>query len=321
MSGESNPNQGEKPIRPDLSVQLGSVRLPNPVMTASGTCGYALELNDFVPVAQLGGFVTKSITLKPRRGNPPQRTVETPGGMLNAIGLANIGLERFCREKLPLFDKMDIPLFVNVAEKSVERYVEVARRVCEIRRVNGLELNISCPNVKEGGVEIGSDPGQINKLVSAVRRACPDTLLIVKLTPSVTDVTLPARAAIDAGADALSLINTLTGMAIDIETRKPHLANRTGGLSGPAIKPIAVRMVNQVYEEVAKTANIPIIGIGGISNANDALEFIIAGATAVQVGTAVFTDPACMIQTIEGIEAYLTRHRLTALSDLIGSLR
>ena len=321
MNGQNNTNPVEKSIPPDLSVLLGSVRLPNPVMTASGTCGYALELNDFVPVARLGGFVTKSITLKPRRGNPPQRTVETSAGMLNSIGLANIGLERFCHEKLPLFDQLDIPLFVNVAEKSVERYVEVSRRVCQSRRVNGLELNISCPNVKEGGVEIGSDPCQIGKLVAAVRRACPETLLIVKLTPSVTEITLPARAAIDAGADALSLINTLTGMAIDIETCKPRLASRTGGLSGPAIKPIAVCMVNQVYEEVAKAAQIPIIGIGGISNAADALEFIIAGATAVQVGTAVFTDPACMIQTIEGIEAYLTRHHITALTDLIGSLR
>ncbi len=308
-------------IKPDLSVQLGPFMLSNPVMTASGTCGYTYELNDFVPVTQLGGFVTKSITLKPRKGNPPQRTVETASGMLNAIGLANIGLEKFCTDRIPEIKTMGIPVFVNVAEKSLERYVEVSKRLSDYEEIAGIELNISCPNVKEGGVHFGSDLKAIEELVAAIKKACPKTYLIVKLTPSVTDITLPAKAAIHAGADCLSLINTLTGMAIDIEKRKPILGNRTGGLSGPAIKPIAIRMVNQVYENVAKEANIPLIGIGGISCASDALEFMIAGATAVQVGTTVFTEPGCMMRTIKGMEDYLIRHKIAKISDLIGSLK
>lgn len=304
----------------DLSVQLGTVTLANPIMTASGTCGYTFELDDFVPVRQLGAFVTKSITLKPRKGNPPQRTVETAAGMLNAIGLANIGLERFCSECIPQFDEMGIPVFVNVAEKSIERYVEVSRKLCDYPQVSGLELNVSCPNVNEGGIEIGTNPVEIGKLVTAVRKACPTTLLIVKLTPTITDITLPAKAAIEAGADVLSMVNTFIGMAIDIEKRRPILGNRTGGLSGPAIKPLAVRLVNKVYTEVAHPAGVPLIGIGGIRTPEDALEFIIAGATAVQVGTAVFTDPACMIRVIQGIEAYLTRHNFSNLSQLTGAL-
>lgn len=313
---------GNTPVTtPDLSVQLGPVQLKNPILTASGTCGYTWELGDFVPVTELGGFVTKSITLKPRKGNPPQRTVETAAGMLNAIGLANIGLERFCNERIPEIERMGIPVFVNVAEKSIERYVEVSQRLSDCEQIAGLELNISCPNVHEGGLQFGTDPVAIGKLVAAVREACPKTYLMVKLTPSVTDITLPARAAIESGADCLTLINTFTGMKIDIETRRPILGNRTGGLSGPAIKPLAVRLVNQVYEKVARDAGIPLIGIGGIACAEDALEFIIAGATAVQVGTSVFTDPGCMARTLGGLNDYLTRHQIPRLSQLIGSLR
>ncbi|MCH9021697.1 MAG: dihydroorotate dehydrogenase [Planctomycetes bacterium] len=307
-------------VEPDLSVMLGSVRLANPVMTASGTCGYSFELNDFVPVRELGAFVTKSITLKPRKGNPPPRTVETASGMLNSIGLANIGLERFCSENIPQVEQLDIPIIVNVAEKSVERYVEVAGRLSEYSQVSGLELNVSCPNVKEGGIEIGSNPSEIAKLVTAVRKKCPQLLLIVKLTPNVTDITLPAKAAIEAGADCLSLVNTLTGMAIDVESRKPLLASVRGGLSGPAIKPIALHMVHEVYQKVARSNGIPIIGIGGISSASDALEFIIAGATAVQIGTAVFVDPGCMTGAIEGIRQYLIRHNIPSVRELVGTL-
>jgi len=304
----------------DLSVRLGDVRLANPVMTASGTCGYAFELRDFVDLSRLGGFITKSITPEERQGNKPQRTVETAAGMLNAIGLANVGLERFIDEKLPLLKKMPIPVFVNVAGKTIEEYVAVSQRLSRISQISGLEINISCPNVKQGGINFGTDPKATAELVKAVRKSCPDTLLIVKLTPNVTDITFSAGAAVEAGADVLSLVNTFVGMAIDIETKKPILANRTGGLSGPAIKPMAVYMVNRVYNEVAKSADIPIIGLGGISCADDAIEFIIAGATAVSVGTQMMIDPGCAVGIVDGIEDYLVGHKLGSAGELIGSL-
>ena len=305
---------------PDLSVELGSVRLANPVLTASGTCGYAFELGDFVDLSQLGGFISKSITLEPRAGNPPQRTVETAAGMLNAIGLANVGLERFVTERIPVLEKMGVPVFVNVAGKTVDEYVEVARRLAEAPVVAGLELNVSCPNVKQGGMSFGTNPVELARLVGAVRRECGESLLIVKLTPNVTDITIPARAAIEAGADGLSLVNTFTAMAIDSETRRCALGNRTGGLSGPAIKPIALYMVNRVYQEVAKAAGVPIIGLGGITGASDALEFIIAGASAVSIGTATMIDPVCLTDTISGIREYLVRHGLAGVRDLVGTL-
>jgi dihydroorotate dehydrogenase (NAD+) catalytic subunit len=309
-------------MTPDISTRLKHITLNNPIMTASGTCGYTYELNDFVKISSLGAFVTKSITLKPRRGNPPQRTVETPSGMLNAIGLANIGLDRFIKENMPLFDDLTIPLFVNVAEKSPERYVEVIKKVCDMERVNGIELNISCPNVHKGGVTIGADCVQTEQLVNRVKAAMSeDKLLIVKLTPNVTDISKAAQAAVDGGADCLSLINTITGMVIDIESRTPVIGNRIGGISGPAIRPIAVRMVNQVYDNVAKKHDIPIIGIGGIASTSDALQFIIAGASAIQVGTAVFTNPGIMTEIIKGIEVYMQKHRISKLSELIGSLK
>ena len=307
-------------IEPDLSVQLGPIRLNNPVMTASGTCGYALELANFVELDRLGAFVTKSVTPEPRQGNPPQRVVETAAGMLNAIGLANIGLDRFCKEKVPMLETMGIPIFVNVAGRTIDEYVAVAERLKDITVISGLELNVSCPNVKHGGLAFGTDPATTSKLVAAVRKRCPDTLLIVKLSPNVTDITVTAQAAVDAGADALSLVNTFKGMAIDCETRKPLLANRTGGLSGPAIKPLALHMVHEVYKKVAQPAGIPIIGLGGICCASDALEFIIAGASAVAVGTATMIDPKCLTRIIDGIRTYLLRHRLSAVSQLVGAL-
>jgi dihydroorotate dehydrogenase (NAD+) catalytic subunit len=306
---------------PDLSVELGPVRLANPVMTASGTCGYAFELSDFADLGRLGGFITKSITMKERVGNPPQRAVETAAGMLNSIGLANVGLDRFIEEKIPLLEEMPIPVFVNVAGRTIEEYVEVSRRLSEIEVIRGLELNVSCPNVNEGGITFGIEAAATGQLVAAVRRACPDTLLIVKLTPNVTDITEPARAAVEAGADVLSLINTFTGMAIDIETGKPVLGNRTGGLSGPAIKPLAVYMVQRVYQEVARPGRIPIIGLGGICCAEDALEFIIAGASAVSVGTAAMVDPGCLVRIVEGIREHLVRHEIKGVRELVGSLK
>ena len=304
----------------DMAVKLGPVRLQNPVLTASGTCGYAFELSDFVDLGRIGGFITKSITLEPRDGNPPQRTVETAGGMLNSIGLANIGLERFCRERVTLLARMTVPVFVNVAGKTIEEYTAVAARLGQVDTISGLELNISCPNVKQGGMAFGTDPLQVEKLVAAVRSQCPKTMLIVKLTPNVTDITATAKAAIEAGADALSLINTFSAMAIDIESRKPILGQRTGGLSGPAIKPIAVYMVHRVYQEVAKPAGIPIIGMGGICCGTDALEFIIAGATAVCIGTAAMINPACLTAIPADIEKYLLKHNISSVSKLTGSL-
>jgi len=304
----------------DLSVELGRVRLANPVMTASGTCGYAFELKDFVDISRIGGFVTKSITLEPREGNLPQRTFETASGMLNSIGLANVGLERFCAEKLPLLEKMTVPVFVNVAGRTLEDYVAVSERLSGIGAISGLEINISCPNVKVGGITFGVDPKATAELVGAIRQRCPETYLIVKLTPNVTDITVGARAAVEAGADALSLVNTFTGMAIDVEKRQPVLGGRTGGLSGPAIRPIAVHMVSRVYQEVAKSAGVPIIGMGGICCAHDALEFIIAGASAVAVGTNVLVDPGCLVRIVEGIRDYLVEHDLKSAKELVGSL-
>ena len=304
----------------DISVDFAGVRLANPVLTASGTCGYADELADFMDINTLGGFITKSITLEPRKGNATPRIVETDAGMLNAIGLANVGLERFVREKLPVIETMSIPVFVNVAGTTIDQYVAVTRRLASENAVAGFELNISCPNVKKGGISFGTDPSQVVEITRAVKAACGEKVLIVKLTPAVTDISETARAAIEGGADALSLINTFTAMVIDTETRKPVLANRTGGLSGPAIKPIAVYLVNKVYREVTKQAGVPILGLGGIRTATDAIEFIIAGASAVAVGTASFVEPDCAVRIVEGIKSYCAKHNITRLSDLAGSL-
>lgn len=304
----------------DITVDFAGIRLANPVFTASGTCGYADELSDFMDVNCLGGFITKSITLKPRKGNATPRIVETDSGMLNAIGLANIGLDKFIEEKLPILEKMTAAVFVNVAGRTIDEYVAVVQRLSSEKAITGFELNISCPNVKKGGISFGRDPEQVKEITSAVKKAAGQKVLMVKLSPTVTDISVIARAAVEAGADALSLVNTFTAMVVDIESRKPVLANRTGGLSGPAIKPIAVHLVNKVYNEVAKSREIPILGVGGIRTASDAIEFIIAGASAIGIGTANFIDPGCAAKIIEGIKKYCIRNNISNIKELIGSL-
>ena len=304
----------------DISVDFAGIKLANPVFTASGTCGYADELSDFMDVKSLGGFITKSITLKPRKGHPTPRIVETDSGMLNAIGLANIGLDKFIEEKVPIIREMSIPVFVNVAGETIEEYVAVAERLSSEKVIAGFELNISCPNVAKGGIYFGTDPALVTEITSAVKKVVGEKVLMVKLPPAVTDISVIAQAAVEAGADAISLINTFTAMVIDIETRKPVLANRTGGLSGPAIKPIAVYLVNKVYREVTKDRGIAILGMGGIRNASDAIEFIIAGASAVAIGTASFIEPACAVKIIEGIKKYCVSHKITQIKELVGTL-
>jgi len=307
----------------DITVDFAGIRLANPVFTASGTCGYADELADFMDVNCLGGFITKSITIKPREGNATPRIVETDSGMLNAIGLANIGLDKFIEEKLPILEQMTAAVFVNVvnvAGRTIDEYVAVAQRLASEKAIAGFELNISCPNVKKGGISFGRDPEQVTEITSAVKEAIGQRVLMVKLSPTVTDISLIARAAAEAGADALSLVNTFTAMVVDIETCKPVLANRTGGLSGPAIKPIAVHLVNKVYNEVAKSRGIPVLGVGGIRTASDAIEFIIAGASAVGVGTANFIEPGCTAKIVEGIKKYCVRKEITNIKELVGSL-
>ena len=304
----------------DISVDFAGIRLANPVLTASGTCGYADELGDFVDIKSLGGFITKSITLKPRKGHPTPRIVETDSGMLNAIGLANIGLDKFIEEKLPVIREMSIPVFVNIAGETVEEYVAVAERLAPEKAIAGFELNVSCPNVTRGGIAFGIDPILVTEVTSAVKKTAGEKVLMVKLPPAVTDISVIARAAVDGGANAISLINTFTAMVIDIESRRPVLANRTGGLSGPAIKPIAVYLINKVYQEVAKERGVPILGMGGIRTASDAIEFIIAGASAVAVGTETFIEPGCAAKIIEGIRQYCARHNIASIRDVVGSI-
>ena len=303
----------------DISVEFAGLKLGNPVFTASGTCGYADELGEFMDLNSLGGFITKSITVYPRKGNPVPRIVETDSGMLNAIGLANVGLDKFIEEKLPVLQKMKPAVFVNVAGETIEDYVKVTEKLCGEQAIAGFELNISCPNVKKGGITFGTDPAQVKEITTAVKAAAGEKVLMVKLSPNVTDISVTARAAVDAGADALSLVNTFTAMVIDIEKRRPVLANRTGGLSGPAIKPIAVYMVNKVYREVAKEAKIPILGGGGIRNSSDAVEFILAGASAVSVGTWNFIKPDCAAKIADGIKDYCQRHGISSIKELVGS--
>ena len=302
-------------------VDFAGLQLATPVMTASGTCGYADELAEFMDVSVLGGITTKSISLKPRKGNPTPRIVETSEGMLNAIGLANMGLDQFVEEKIPILDQLNTNIFVNLAGQTIDDYVTVAQRLSAESAIDGFELNISCPNVKKGGITFGTDPKLIGDITSAVKQVCGDKPLMVKLTPTVTDISVTAQAAVDAGADALSLVNTFTAMVIDIEKRRPVLANRTGGLSGPAIKPIAVYLVNKVYNEVAKDAGVPILGMGGIRNTEDALEFIIAGATAVAVGTATFVYPDTAEMIVQGLGEYCRNKGVFDIKKLIGCLK
>ena len=303
-----------------ISVDFAGLKLSNPVFTVSGTCGYADELGDFMDVNRLGGFITKSITLKPRKGNAPPRIVETDSGMLNAIGWANVGLDSFIEEKLPVIREMSPAVFVNVAGETIADYVAVVERLANESGIAGFELNISCPNVEHGGVSFGTDAAQVTEITGAIKEASGDKVLMVKLAPAVTDIGIMARAAVDAGADALSLINTFTAMVIDIDTRKPVLTNRTGGLSGPAIKPIAVYLVNKVYNDVTKERGVPILGMGGIRTASDAVEFILAGASAVGIGTANFIEPDCAAKIIDGVKQYCARNKIENIEELTGSL-
>jgi dihydroorotate dehydrogenase (NAD+) catalytic subunit len=305
----------------DISVDFAGINLKNPVLTASGTFGYGDELCDFLDVNKLGGIITKSITPLPRKGNPPERIVETDSGMLNAIGLANIGLEKFITEKLPILEKFDTKIFVNAAGKVIDDYIIVVERLSEFDCIAGFELNISCPNVKQGGIAFGTNPKNVSKITKKVKKNAKNKPLIVKLSPNVTDISEIAESAADAGADALSLVNTFTAMAIDIETRNPQLANKTGGLSGPAIKPIALYMVNKVYRDVAVKYNIPLLGLGGIRNSSDAVEFMIAGATAVAVGCANFVNPQCTMEIIKGIKTYCLENGIEKIDRLVGSLK
>jgi dihydroorotate dehydrogenase (NAD+) catalytic subunit len=302
-----------------LSVRIGPLTLKNPVLTVSGTCGYGDEYAPFTDLSRLGAFTTKSVTLQERKGNAPPRIVETTGGMLNAIGLANVGLERFVTEKLPVLAELGVPAIVNVAGHTVDDYRKVCERLDTFDAVAAIELNVSCPNVKDGLV-FGTDACALGKLVKAIRAVVRRSVLIVKLSPNVTDICGTARAAVEAGADCLSMVNTFVGMAIDVERQRPVLANLTGGLSGPAIKPLALHLLYRVHREVAGPAGTPIIGMGGIMSWSDAVEFILAGATAVGIGTALFVDPTMPIRVIEGIEDYLRRHGLTSVSELVGRL-
>jgi len=301
--------------RPDMSVELAGIKMRNPVMTASGTFGYGAEFADYMNLESIGAMITKGLSLNPKAGNATPRIVETPGGMLNAIGLQNVGVDAFIAQKLPYLSKVATPVIVNLYGNTLEEYGEVASRLDGLPGVAGVEVNISCPNVKQGGIVFGTDPLAAQEVVRLVKRSTSKPI-IVKLSPNVTDVVLMAKACADAGADALSLINTLTGMAIDLERRRPILANVTGGLSGPGIKPVALRMVWQV----AKNVQLPIIGIGGIMNARDALEFILAGASAVQVGTASFLDPSAAQTIAQEMEQYLADHNIESISSMIGAL-
>lgn len=296
-------------------VTIGKLKLKNPVLVASGTFGYGDELLGTVDISRLGGIVTKSLTLKPKIGNPPPRVAETPCGMLNSIGLANIGVDKFIRDKLPILKKYDTAIIVNIAAKRVEDYCEIIRRLEDAGGANAYEINISCPNVKEGGLEFGTNPSMTAKIVSETRKLT-DKTLIIKLTPNVTRISEFAKVCKEEGADAVSLINTIVGMAIDIRTRKPKVATITGGLSGPAIKPIAIAKVFEVFQNV----DIPIVGIGGITTWEDAIEFMIAGARAIQVGTANFIDPTASLQIISGIIRYCEENKIQDINDIVGSI-
>lgn len=302
-----------------LEVTIAGVRLRTPLLTASGTCGYGPEYADILDYSRLGGFTTKSVTLSERLGNEPQRVVEVRAGLLNAIGLANAGLKRFIAEKIPFIRTMPTQVFVNVAGYKLEDYIAVSEALDEFDCLAGLELNVSCPNVADG-LMFGTSPPLLRELVAAVRKVVRRRMLVVKLSPNVTDVAELARAAIDGGAQALSLINTYVGMAIDARTWKPMLANVTGGLSGPAIKPLALFNVHRVYREVTSKNGVPIIGMGGVQTVSDAVEFMLAGASAVAVGTALFVDPTLPDTIATGLATYVRERGLKSVNDLVGRL-
>jgi dihydroorotate dehydrogenase (NAD+) catalytic subunit len=299
----------------DLSVKIGNLELKNPVMTASGTFGYGLEFADFIDLSRLGGIIVKGTTLNHREGNLYPRMAETPSGMLNAVGLQNKGVEYFAEHIYPQIKDIDTNMIVNVSGACVEDYVATAERIASLEKIPAIELNISCPNVKQGGMAFGTSCEGAASVVKAVRQVYPKTL-IVKLSPNVTDIASIACAVEAEGADSVSLINTLMGMSIDAERRRPRLSTITGGLSGACVKPVALRMVWQV----AKAVKIPVIGLGGISSATDAIEFMLAGASAIQIGTANFIDPAITVKVADGIEEYLTRHGFKSVSEIVGAL-
>ena len=302
--------------KPDLRVKIGPLTLKNPVLTASGTFGYGQEYSELVDLSLLGGIVVKGLSLKPRSGNPPPRTVETPCGMLNAIGLANVGLESFLKEKLPALQKLKTAVIVNIYGHSINEYGEVAAGLKGVKGISAIEVNISCPNVEKGGIAFGTDADMSARVTERVLKNS-DKPVIVKLSPNVTDICEIAIAIEKAGAHAVSLINTLTGMAIDIESRTPILANISGGLSGPAIRPVALYMVYQVVNAL----NIPVIGVGGIVDYRDALQFLIAGATAIQVGTANFVNPKTTLHIIKGLKNFCAKRKISRIDEIIGSLR
>jgi dihydroorotate dehydrogenase (NAD+) catalytic subunit len=303
-----------EPASVDTRVDLGGIALRNPVLTASGTFGYGTEFASFLDLRHLGGFVAKSLTLAPRFGNPPPRIAETPSGMLNAIGLENVGVDAFIEEKLPAIPE-GVTVIASIFETEIRGYAELAERLSGVSRVAGLEVNASCPHVKSGGIEFGQDPALLASLVHTVRRAAAQPLL-VKLSPNVTDIAETARVCEGEGADGISLINAVQGLEVDVETRRPVLANILGGLSGPAIRPIALRMVWQA----SRAVSLPICGIGGITSADDAIKFLLCGATAVQIGTSNYLDPAVAGAVVDGIEAYLAGNGIPRASDLVGAL-
>jgi dihydroorotate dehydrogenase (NAD+) catalytic subunit len=307
------------PADPRLATDLAGLRLRTPVLTASGTCGYGPEYAGVLDYGRLGGFTTKSVTVEERRGNEPQRVVEVRAGLLNAIGLANVGLRRFLAEKVPFIRTMPTAVLVNVAGHRLEDYVEVAAALDAEPAIAGLELNVSCPNVADG-LMFGTDPVQLRRVVEATRRVLRRARLIVKLSPNVTDIAALARAAIDGGAEVLSLINTYVGLSIDVRSWRPQLANVTGGLSGPAIKPLALYAVHRVYRDVARAAGIPLIGMGGVQTTSDAIEFFLAGASAVAVGTALFVDPTTPVKIADGLAEYVSQRGLRNVGELVGRL-
>ncbi len=300
---------------PDLNVQIGRLKLKTPVMVASGTFGYGPEYADLVDLNKLGGLIVKGIALEPTKGNETPRTVEVPGGLINAIGLPNPGVDGFVKEYMPFLRQYDVPVIVNIWGKTVDEYVEVARRFDQVDGVHALEVNVSCPNIKEGSALFGTDPDLFRRVVDGVRGAT-DLPVIPKLAPNVSDIKLYARAAEECGADGISLINSVPALAVDVETRRPCLANVTGGLTGAAIHPMAVKLV----WEAARAVKIPVIGIGGIRSAEDALEFLIVGAAAVEVGTATFTHPATALEVTDGIADYLERHGIASVTDVVGTM-
>ena len=300
----------------DLTVNIGKLKLKNPVMTASGTFGYGEEYSEFVDLNKLGAIVVKGLSLKPMEGNPSPRIYETPCGMLNAIGLQNVGVKEFLKIKLPYIRKFDTKLIVNIFGNTLQEYVKLSR-ILDDSGVDGIELNVSCPNIKKGGIFFGTDKKMLQKLLSKVRASVRNAVLITKLSPNVSYIQEFAKIAEECGSDAVSLINTIPGMAIDIKTRRPRIANITGGLSGPAIKPIAVRMVYETFRAV----KIPVIGMGGIMNSSDAIEFMLAGATAVAVGTANFINPSATIDIIKGIESFMAENNITDVKELTGGLK